>query len=146
MSARIRFSLLHVFAAVTLVGLAISGVKWGRSVFEEEHRRSHVSEQKLADDILYRIGGTYLPNKSKDRHITHVWVNDTDATDKDIKKILKLKYLEHLDVSNSDVSDASLGAIFSHPTIVSLKVTGSDITEAKLQAALAGAEHMYIEE
>jgi len=134
------FTLSRLFLAIAGVALLLGLVRLSISVIENS------SEQQIADYIR-ELGGAYHPDRQNGRHISGVWLQDTDTTDRDLEVVLRLPYLKALDLANTRVTDASLDRIFDHQRVVTLRVVGSAISEDALSAALSRPEnHVYLDE
>ena len=137
------FTLSRLLLAIAGLALLLGAVRVSVMVLEAEFWRVHPSEQRIADYIR-DLGGAYHADAKNDWHITGVWLQNTEATDRDVEVVMQLQYLKDLDVAKSRVTDASLDKIFEHKHIKTLKVAGSAISKIALRAALIKSEDRIV--
>lgn len=139
------FRLRHLFLFVGALSACLAFGRWVNLAIEENYSRTHPDEAAVARQIHW-LGGAYHVDKSNDRHITGVWLDETPTTDDDLRAVLTLPELKDLHVSKTRITDESLPAIFAHKRMRTIRVRGSLVTRPALRKALDQNEQIFLDE
>ncbi len=139
------FRLRHLFLFVGALSACLAFGRWVNLAIEENYSRTHPDEAAVARQI-HRLGGAYHVDKSNDRHITGVYLDETPTTDEDLRTVLMLPDLLHLHLQKTRVTDASLQAIFAHKRLRTIRVRGSLVTWPALRNAIDQNEQISLDE
>ena len=89
--------------------------------------RVHPDEVQVRDWIL-QVKGGYTHDHERERHITHVFLNNTKISDEDIQRLQCLKKIKQLQINNTKTTNNAIPYINNLKTLIFLSIEGTDIT------------------